>query len=112
MQRYAIEKLPQDEGERVLYWVVGADGWNAQMPDASYLMTGPQADRELARLKVSISHVADRLAIVDVVVRLERNAIFGAAFRASIAGKARSPEAMEAAKAAGNAALQLAGYTV
>lgn len=112
MKRYAIEHLPTEENSQVMYWTDRHNCWSASMPEAGNLLTGQQSDRELARLKESLPHASDRLQIVDVIVRKARAAIYGPASRAAITGKVRTPEALAAARAAGNIALERAGYRI
>lgn len=107
MNRYAIQQTRNDLGERPLYWVGDATVWNAALPEGN-LLTGAQADRELARLRAAIPHRAATLSIVDVVTRRESAKVWGAAFRAFIAKNGRDNRA-EAVNAA-NRAVVAAGY--
>ena len=107
MNRYAIQQTRNDLGELPLYWVGAATVWNAALPEGN-LLTGAQADRELARLRASLTHRAATLSIIDVVTRRERNKVWGAAFRAYIVANGRDHrvEAIDAA----NRAVAAAGY--
>lgn len=108
-KRYAIEEAPT-EGQVAMYWTGPEICWNSYLPRNSDLLADQEAHQELARLRNILPRVADRLSIVDVIARRARAAIYGSAFRYAIAGKIRTPEAIAEAKAAGNLALQRAGY--
>ena len=109
MNRYAIQQTRTDLGEvSNHYWVGAATVWSAALPEADRLLTGAQADRELARLRAAIPHRAATLSIVDVVTRRESAKVWGAAFRAFIAKNGRDNRA-EAVNAA-NRAVVAAGY--
>ena len=107
--RYAIQKK-DDEGAG--YWVGPRTCSCRALPETTDLLTGPQADSELVRLKTRLPHVESNLSIVVMVVRRRRAAIFGRAFLGAIEGKELTPETLVDAKKAGMQALQLAGYPV
>lgn len=109
--RYAIEQESPDGPAFTLYWTDGLNHWCAALPQSSTLLTRSQADGELQRLQLCLPHLAIRLKVVDVVEQRERSAIYGPAFRASIAGKPRTLFTIKKARDAGNEALRAAGYT-
>ena len=70
-----------DKNGGALFWNFTA--WRADHPER--LLTYIDAQRELARLRASLPHAADRMHIVNVVAIRERNAHFGAFRRAALA---------------------------
>lgn len=100
--RYVIADNNPLHGD-TLYWNFSA--WRANRPDC--LLTGPQADAELARLKQRCPGAH----IVDWIVLEERHAVWIKAFRAVLPHDVRStPESRARARAAADAAVRTAGY--
>lgn len=106
MKRYAIQTTLGVRHPQL--WNFTA--WRNETPDR--LLTGPEADAELARLQKSLPH-DNTLSIVDVLVLDAKHAVWMRGFRSVIpadyAGEV-SQEMRARALAAGIKALQLAGY--
>lgn len=77
--------------------------WTADVPTSDRLLTGPQVDEFAKR------HPAAK--IVDVIVHRAACAVWFKAFRAATVANS-THEQRQAARAAGNAAVRAAGYTL
>jgi len=83
-------------------WSTGSY-WTASVPTADKLLTGSQVDALAARHPQSV--------VIDVIVHRAATAVWMKAFRAATVANS-THEQRQAARAAGDAAVQAAGYTL
>lgn len=103
-KRYALRSKADTEAGTV--WSTGSY-WSARTPAEADLMTGPEVEAFAAR--------HPQAEIIDVIVYRAAAAVWMKAFRAEIdalGGRPSTHEEREAARAAGNAAVRAAGYTL
>lgn len=98
--RYAIRSTAIADCGTV--WNTGR-GWSAGIPDLDKLLTGPEVDA-LAKRHPNVQ-------VVDVIVHRAAVAVWMKAFRAAAVPNS-THEQRQAARAAGDAAVKAAGYTL
>lgn len=99
-KRYALRKT--DIADCGAMWSTGGH-WSADLPHADKLMTGAQADAFAQRHPTA--------EIVDVIVKRAACSVWMKAFRAATVANS-THEQRQAARAAGNAAVTAAGYSL